>query len=137
MKTKLLEEINKEVKIEIEVSAYIPDSYISDLSQKILTYQMISNIKDTKDSMDVIDNLLDRFGELPKETENLIKVVEIRNVARSIGITKITQKSDYIVFEPSNLKFGLTNKNNGDILTFVQIALKQIQNMLIKEKKES
>lgn len=136
-KPSILSDINKEVKIEIDVSAYIPDDYISDLSQKILTYQMISNIKDTKDSMDVVDNLLDRFGEIPKETENLIKVVEIRNMARSIGITKIVQKSGYVIFEPSNLKFWLTNEASSDILTFVQIALRQIENMIIKGKKES
>ncbi|MNW08215.1 hypothetical protein D3C71_2049610 [compost metagenome] len=60
--------------------------------------------------------------------------MEIRNTARKIGVTKIAQKHEYIVFEPSNLKYRLTNKDNNDILASVQIALQGIQKMLIKEK---
>ncbi len=121
---------NIDVKIDINVSAYISDRYISDLTQKIMIYQKISNIQTKEDALIVIDELIDRYGDIPKETENLFKVVEIRNKSREIGITKISIKNNYLVFEPSNLKFWLTKESNNDILAFVQIAISQIEDML-------
>lgn len=129
-----LNETQKEVKIDLDVSAYISDEYIPNIAQKIEIYQKISNIESNEYSLEIIDELLDRFGNIPRETENLIKIVEIRNLARKLNVTKITQKQNYIVFEPSNLKYRLTNQNNGDILFSVQIALQEIQKMLLKEK---
>ena len=80
-----------EVKIDLNVSAYISDTYIKDPIQKISMYQRISDIKDKEELMDVVDELLDRYGKIPDETENLIKIVEIRNLAKKIGIKKIFQ----------------------------------------------
>lgn len=120
------EEMAKEVKIDLNVSAYISDSYISNPLQKITMYQKISDISNEEEMMDVIDELLDRYGDIPKETENLIKIVEIRNIARKIGITRIHVQNGYIVFEPSKLKYQLTNINSSDILIHVQLELKKL-----------
>ena len=78
-KTDMTDEIleNSEVRIELNVSAYISDSYISDPIQKISMYQKISDIKTKEDSMNLIDELLDRYGDIPKETDNLIKISSI------------------------------------------------------------
>ena len=127
------EDINKEVKIDIDVSAYISDLYIKDPIQKIDMYQKISDIKNEEDSMDVVDELLDRFGDIPKETENLIKIVEIRNKARSLGITRILATKSMIKFEPMNTKIALTNDFNNDILIRVQLEIDKMLNT-IKEK---
>ena len=115
-----------EVKIDLQVSAYISDSYIKDPIQKIVMYQKISEIQTNEDSLDVIDELLDRFGSLPKETENLIKIVEIRNLAKQLGITKIFQYGRMLKIEPNNLKINLTNNSNNDILVTVQQELKKL-----------
>ena len=55
-----------EVKIDINVSAYISDNYIKDPIQKISMYQRISAIKGKEDSMDVVDELFDRDGSIPR-----------------------------------------------------------------------
>ena len=96
-------------------------------------YQKISDIETKEQSMEVIDELLDRFGDLPKETENLIKIVEIRNAARMLGITRIAQVGEFLKFEPGNLKYRLTNVQNNDILLHVQIEIKKLEKLL-KEK---
>ena len=127
------EDINKEVKIDIDVSAYISDLYIKDPIQKIDMYQKISDIKTEEDSMDVVDELLDRFGDIPKETENLIKIVEIRNKARSLGITRILATKSMIKFEPMNYKIALTNDFNNDILIRVQLEIDKLISTM-KEK---
>lgn len=122
--------IESEVKIDINVSAYISDEYIKDPIQKISMYQRISSIKNKEDTMDVVDELFDRYGSIPKETENLIKIVEIRNVAKNLGITKIFQYDNVIKLSPNNLKINLTNNINNDILITVQKELEK----LLKEK---
>ena len=127
------EEVYKEVKMDINVSAYISDMYIKDPIQKIDMYQKISDIKNEEESMEVVDELLDRFGDIPKETENLIKIVEIRNKARKLGITRILATEKMIKFEPMNLKIALTNDFNNDILIRVQLEISKLENT-IKEK---
>ena len=126
-------EFSKEVKIDINVSAYISDSYIKDSIQKIDMYQKISDIKTQEDSLEVVDELLDRFGDIPKETENLIKIVEIRNKARELGITRIFANDRMIKFEPMNYKIALTNSVTNDILVRVQLEISKIEKT-IKEK---
>ena len=123
-------DVTKEVKIDLAVSAYISDRYKPNPLQKIAMYQKISDISNDEEMMDVVDELLDRYGDIPKETENLIKIVEIRNIARKLGITRIFVKNGFLIFEPSNLKYRLTNQNSGDILIHVQLELKKLSKML-------
>lgn len=127
------EEVQKEVKIDINVSAYISDMYIKDPIQKISMYQKISDIKDEEDATEVVDELLDRYGDLPKETENLIKIVEIRNKARKLGITRVIANDNMIKFEPMNYKIALTNFSSNDILIRVQLEISKLEST-IKEK---
>lgn len=125
-------EVEQEIKIDIPVSAYISDTYIPSEIQRIEMYQKISNINQKDTMLEVIDELLDRYGDIPRETENLIKIVEIRNHARKLGITKVKASSDAIVFEPGNVKIRLTNKNSNDILINVQLEIEK----LMKIRKE-
>ncbi len=127
------EEVLKEVKMDIDVSAYISDLYIKDPIQKIDMYQKISDIKNEEESMEVVDELLDRFGDIPKETENLIKIVEIRNKARKLGISRILATERMIKFEPMNYKITLTNTTNNDILIRVMLEISKIEKTM-KEK---
>ena len=119
--------VEQEIKIDLDVSAYISDSYIKDPIQKISMYQKISDIKDKDMMLDVIDELIDRYGELPKETENLIKIVEIRNMARELGVTRICSFGEKLKIEPYNLQIHLTNFMHSDILIRVQIELEKLR----------
>lgn len=125
-----IKQVEEEIKIDIDESAYISDDYIKDPIQKIAMYQKISDIRDNDTMLDVIDELIDRYGELPKETENLIKIVEIRNIARKLGITRLCLNGEILKIEPNNLKICLTNSKHSDILIRVQIELEK----LLKEK---
>lgn len=125
--------VEQEIKIDLDVSAYISDSYIKDPIQKISMYQKISDITDKDTMLDVIDELIDRYGELPKETENLIKIVEIRNMARELGIKKICSFGEILKIEPYNLQIRLTNFTRSDILIRVQLELEKLK----KEKGKS
>lgn len=127
------DKIEQEIKIDLNVSAYISDSYIKDPIQKIAMYQKISDIKDKNMMLDVIDELIDRYGDIPKETENLIKIVEIRNLSRKLGIKRICLLGETLKIEPFNLKIYLTNYKQSDILIRVQLELES----LIKEREKN
>ncbi len=84
--------------VDVSIDAYIPEDYIEDLSLRIDAYRKIAQISAVADSEDVIDELIDRFGEPPKSVTGLIDVALLRNMASKNGIKEISQKGDFIYF---------------------------------------
>jgi len=118
-----------EIKISLDVSANIPNEYISDSIIKIEMYQKLSNADNEDEIKNVIDELIDRFGDIPKETLNLIEIVRIRNKCKEIGIDEVKILGEFIWFvqKPKNhIKFRLTNDIKRDILSFVNKTLDSI-----------
>ena len=112
----LLDEVVKETKgikveempdiqIDLNVTSYIPDEYISDSSQKIEIYQNIALCKNEQNIQDVIDEIIDRYGNMPKELENLIGIARIKYLAKEQKISKIVSRKSFVVF---------TYEGNGD-----------------------
>ncbi len=79
-----------EVKLEIKTDAYISSDYISDEKLKLDMYKRIAEIKDGSDMSDVTDELLDRFGDVPPETESLMKVARIQAGCRKAWIKRVS-----------------------------------------------
>ena len=86
----------KEIQIDINLSSYIPDTYIEDQAQKIEIYQDIALCRNDEDIEDVIDEIIDRYGSMPKEVENLIEIAKIKILAREARVIKVTQKEKSI-----------------------------------------
>ena len=84
--------------VDISINAYIPESYIESLPQRIDAYRHIASILTEEDSRDVIDELIDRYGDPPKSVTGLVEVALIRNMASSLRLTEITQRGDKIFF---------------------------------------
>ena len=113
---RLLDEVVKEeqgievkpefdVQIDLDVTSFIPETYITDSNQKIEIYQDIALCKDEKDIQDVIDELIDRFGDIPHEVENLLEISRIKQLAKAKGVSKVSSKKDAIVFTYDNNLF--------------------------------
>lgn len=103
MYNKLLNEVVKEMKgekvkeeeeitIDLNISSYIPEEYIEDSSQKIEIYQDIANSRTEEDIQNVIDEIIDRYGEMPEEVYNLLEIARIKNLCRKANVTKLQQK---------------------------------------------
>lgn len=88
----------QDVQIDLSVSSYIPDSFIDNSSQKIEIYQNIALCRTEEDIQNVVDEVIDRYGKLPIELENLLEVARIKELARKVGATKISQRLESIVF---------------------------------------
>ncbi len=83
--------------IDLQVSAHIPESYISSNAQRLEVYRRIADIRTHEDSLDVYDELIDRFGEPPAAVQGLIDVALLRNMAADAGIYEVKQQQDSLL----------------------------------------
>ena len=84
--------------VDISIDAFIPENYIENLSQRIDAYRKIASVQNELDSSDVLDELIDRYGEPPKSVMGLLNVALTRNAASALNITEITQRKDKVLF---------------------------------------
>ena len=96
-----------DIQIDLNVTSYIPDEYISDSSQKIEIYQNIALCKNEQDIQNVVDEIIDRFGNMPGELENLLDIARIKYLAKPQYITKIASKKTSVVFTYDQKKFNV------------------------------
>ncbi|MBP5361935.1 MAG: transcription-repair coupling factor [Ruminococcus sp.] len=84
--------------VDIQIDAHIPEDYIKSLNQRIDLYKKIMHVTRDEDKLDLIDELIDRYGEPPKSVVGLIEVSLLRNKAAHLGITEISQKNAQMYF---------------------------------------
>ena len=77
--------------IDLQVEAYLDGGYIADGMHKIEIYQRIAAIRTNEELRNLLDELIDRFGDPTKPVLHLLEVARIRNYARSLGIRSIVQ----------------------------------------------
>ena len=106
----------KEVQIDINLSSYIPDNYIEDSAQKIEIYQDIALCRNEKDIEDVIDEIIDRYGIMPIEVENLIEIARIKILARKANVLKLTQKEHVIILNLDKDNIQIDEKMVNDLI---------------------
>ena len=88
---------DRECIVDMQVQAHIPEEYISSTALRLDVYRRIADIKSIEDSVDVVDELIDRFGEPPAAVKGLIDVALLRNLATSLGITEVKQQSSSLL----------------------------------------
>ncbi len=82
--------------IELPIDASIPSDYIKSVPHKIAMYRRIADIRCEEDADDVIDELIDRFGDPPSSVVGLITVAQLRNTAIDLGIYEINRAGDTV-----------------------------------------
>ena len=89
--------MEEDINIDISIDAYIDNSYIEDEKYKLEIYKTISTIQSEEDAMEIKDELIDRFGDIPEEVINLINIVLINNMSRICGFYYNKKKKKYIL----------------------------------------
>ncbi len=92
-------EEEKNVRVNLDIDAFLPDTYIVNEAQKIEIYRRISEIASTDDCTEMREELKDRFGEVPPPAENLLRIALIRTVAGYVGVREITGRPGEIHFK--------------------------------------
>ena len=110
----VLEERGEEKRIETEcaadltVNAHIPDRYVPSAEQRMDLYRRIAAIRTDEDASDLLDEMLDRYGEAPKSVLALLDVALLRSAAARAGVSDISQKGSVLrlqlgIFRPEAL----------------------------------
>ena len=136
----------QDVQIDLAVSSYIPDNFIENSSQKIEIYQNIALCRTEEELQNVIDEVIDRYGRLPKELENLIDIARIKQLARKANILKIAQRENGIVFyfvkekiKPEMVntlitKYPMLVKFSNAVEPYVTLRIKENEDIIEKAK---
>lgn len=95
-KKEVIETVDPE--INLQISAYIPEKYILDTPQRYIAYRKIAGLADGLQLEDLKDELQDRYGPLPEETQNLFDMMAVKTKMKEIMITKLEQGKDMLVF---------------------------------------
>ena len=88
----------EEVTADLVISANIPTFYVSSAEQRMDLYRRIAHIRSEADADDLVDELIDRYGDPPRPVNNLISVALLRAAASALGIQDIAQKGDTVRF---------------------------------------
>ncbi len=84
--------------IDLDVDAYIPSSYISNESQKLEIYKRISAVENEEEYMDIQDELIDRFGELPSPAQHLLKAALLKAQAHEAYVLEVSGNRRKLTF---------------------------------------
>ena len=83
--------------IDTDLELLFPDHYVSSISERVELYRKLDAIRDEKDLASFREMLVDRFGDLPAPSEELLKVVQLRWLAQRTGVEKIVLKKNVLI----------------------------------------
>jgi transcription-repair coupling factor (superfamily II helicase) len=84
--------------IRLPVPARLPADYVQDVSQRLVLYKRLASCREDVEIDRIRDELLDRFGALPPEADNLVEVIRLKVRARRLGVAVIEQQNGELVF---------------------------------------
>lgn len=113
----------KECVIETDLEVLIPDDYVTNISERLVLYKELNELVKDDELQDYASRLTDRFGPIPTETQELIKTIRLRRLAKEFGIEKLVLKQDKMVCHFSAKQDNLFYKSQN----FVH-AIKYVQN---------
>ena len=118
--------------LETDFSLVIPDDYVNEIHERLSLYKKLDTLDTTDEINQFKMELKDRFGDIPKETQELIKTIPLRNYAKKIGFEKLIIKNNKLVgkFISNNESYFNSAQFSG-VLSYVQ---KHKNNLQLKEK---
>ena len=93
-----MEEETYTTTIDLNVDAYIPESYIPNEYQKLDVYKRIAAIENEEEMEDMLEELIDRFGDIPKKVHQLLKIANLKAMAHKVYVTAVEQKGEQYIF---------------------------------------
>ncbi|HLW61558.1 MAG TPA: transcription-repair coupling factor [bacterium] len=94
-----------EVAIDLDIAAYLPDTYISSPAQRMAAYRQLAAARTVEEGRTAVDELRDRYGPLPQPVQHLAEVIRLRVLARRAGVASISQERTGVLLrlaDPSN-----------------------------------
>jgi transcription-repair coupling factor (superfamily II helicase) len=86
-----------EPQVDLSINAYLPNSYVPSARDKMQLYKAIAACRSEEDVRGVADDLIDRYGDPPREVVSLLEVATIRALAREVGIESLAQRGSKVI----------------------------------------
>lgn len=83
-------------RVDLKVDAYLPGEYIQDENQRMEMYRRIADLSNDADREDIIDELVDRFGDTPAVVDTLLDVSHLRYLANRMGVSQVLRKGETV-----------------------------------------
>ncbi|MDU6263527.1 MAG: transcription-repair coupling factor [Anaerocolumna aminovalerica] len=96
MKGDTVEKETFDTTVDVDMDAFIPATYIKSEFQKLDVYKRIAEIEDEEEFLDMQEELLDRFGDIPSSVNNLLNIALIKSMCHGVYITSMIHKNDQI-----------------------------------------
>jgi transcription-repair coupling factor (superfamily II helicase) len=96
MKGEVTEEETFETTVDMDMDAYIPSTYIKNEMHKLDIYKRIAEIENEEELMDMQEELMDRFGDLPSAVNNLLNIALIKSICHSVFVTSLVHKKEEV-----------------------------------------
>ncbi|MBP3461993.1 MAG: transcription-repair coupling factor, partial [Tyzzerella sp.] len=93
-----LEEEPYTTTVDLNVDAFIPASYIPNEYQKLDIYKRIASIENEEEMDDMLEELIDRFGDVPKKVQQLLSIALLKSLAHSVYVVSVEQKGEVFKF---------------------------------------
>ena len=110
--------LREETEIELHVSALIPDDWLGDIHTRLTLYKRIASAKDQSGLRELQVEMIDRFGLLPQATKHLFEVAELRQKARTLGVSRIN-------FGETGGHFEFTEETTANPMALLELIQKQ------------
>jgi len=112
----------EDFQLETDLQLLIPDDYVNQIAERLSLYQELDLVKTKEDLATFRANLIDRFGEIPEETNQLLETIKLRHLAKRIGLEKIVLKQEKMIcYFTSNPNSDYYNSDSfTKVLNFVQ-----------------
>lgn len=126
----------KECLIETDLEIMLPDRYITNITERLSLYKELDSLESEDQLLKFQDKLIDRFGPIPQQTQELINTIRLRRSARKLGFEKITLKNDQMTAT------FITNKESpfyestifNKVLQFIQVYQQTVRMKEVNEK---
>ena len=83
-----------DTRVELRIDAYLPEDYVPQEQLRVEIYKRIAMIEDEAGRMEIEEELIDRFGDIPEPVLNLMRIAQLRGVTRRLGISRLYLKPD-------------------------------------------
>lgn len=124
-----------ECTVNLRSDAYLPESYVPYAAQRMGLYKRIAMIETPEDRDDIIDELIDRYGDVPKQTQTLLKIALVRAAAMRCGITTIIEEQTEIRVTPSAFDFEVWSELSEVYRGRIRVLMSETPSVVIRKQK--
>ncbi len=125
-----------ECTVTLRCDAFIPDKYVPYSSQRMGLYKRIAMIETPEDRDDIIDELIDRYGDVPKQTMNLLSAALVRSAAKKCEITTIIEEQSEIKIHPHIFDFEVWSELADIYKGRIRVVMSESPNIVFRKHKD-